>query len=145
MLMTMMAATLALKATAQAFAKDGRDPHAHIQSVAVIEVEALTPTAQSEVYATAAQADFWPFMKRSKRRQWPSRRSPTVTPTPVKLSPPTSTEVDADPDSQSRRLILARIIGANPAGARPHSPARPRLMRRRPRVCAICGRRTCDS
>jgi hypothetical protein len=49
MMMTMMDATNALKAT-------GLGPHARIQSVAVIEVEALTPAAQSEVYATAAQA-----------------------------------------------------------------------------------------
>jgi hypothetical protein len=62
MLMTMMAATWALKATAQAFAKDGRDPHAHIQSVAVIEVEVLTANAQSEVFATAAQADNAEFL-----------------------------------------------------------------------------------
>jgi hypothetical protein len=54
MVMTMIAATAALKATA--FAKDSRDPQAPIQSVAVIEVEDLTPTAQSEVYA-AAQAN----------------------------------------------------------------------------------------
>jgi hypothetical protein len=46
MVVTMIAATAALKATAQAFAKDGRDPQAPIQSVAVIEVEDLTATAQ---------------------------------------------------------------------------------------------------
>jgi hypothetical protein len=50
MMITMMDATNALKATA-------RDQQAHIQSVAVIEVDVHTPTAQSEVYATAVQAD----------------------------------------------------------------------------------------
>jgi hypothetical protein len=57
MMMTIIAATAALKATERAFAKDSRDPLAPIQSVAVIEVEALTLTAQSEVYATVAQAN----------------------------------------------------------------------------------------
>jgi hypothetical protein len=42
MMMTMIAATTALKATARAFAKDSPDPQSPIQSVAVIEVEALT-------------------------------------------------------------------------------------------------------
>jgi hypothetical protein len=62
-MMTILAATTALRATTQALDKDGRDPQRHyeyrvpIQSVAVVEVDVLTPTAQSEVYATAAQAN----------------------------------------------------------------------------------------
>jgi hypothetical protein len=49
-MITMMDATKALKAST-------RDPQPNIRSVAVIGVDVLTPTAQSEVYATAEQAN----------------------------------------------------------------------------------------
>jgi hypothetical protein len=102
-MMTILAATTALRATTQALDKDGRDPQRHyeyrvpIQSVAVVEVDVLTPTAQSEVYATAAQAndaELLAFMKRLKRPHWQSRRSRRATPTPRKSSPPMSTEAE---------------------------------------------------
>jgi hypothetical protein len=96
MLMTMMAATLALKATAQAFAKDGRDPHAHIQSVAVIEVEALTPTAQSEVYATAAQADDAKLLALHEAIE----------------TSPMAVEALAHSDADAREIIAANVDGS---------------------------------
>jgi hypothetical protein len=67
-MMTMMAARDALTATTQAFHegalgsqfRDGdHEPLATspVQTVLVVDVDILTPTAQSEIYATAARTD----------------------------------------------------------------------------------------
>jgi hypothetical protein len=54
-MMTMMAAREALTATTEHSFQAG-DRYCPIQSVIVVDIDALTPTTQAEIYATAARA-----------------------------------------------------------------------------------------